>query len=173
MFVTALAISSFFYQPHPRVESTHRPYALAGWRIGVDRDTFTGAVSCTLKARNVSFRSDTLIFHLRPGLETTHAVFRVDGGAARPVSVAFHEDEAHGIFPQKGFIDDPAGGDVALPASYLRSARRIWIRPSPTSWPRYFVVYRFSEALARAKAAGCPAGAFRGGGDGEWRVEPG
>ncbi len=157
----ALAMASFFYQPHSGPPAaTHRLYGVDGWRIGVRHDTFTGAVTCSLEARSIYYKSDTLIFRTRRGADTNHAMFRIDEGPARPVAEAFHEDEAHGIFPQRGFIDDPAGGDVALPASYVAGKRRLWIRVSPKMYPRYYDISRFAEALAGARAAGCTDAAF-------------
>lgn len=157
--IAAMALSSFFYQPHPP-QLTERLYRLAGWRIAVAHDKFTGHVSCSLSAKHVRFKSDALIFHVGPGVETTHAVFRIDGGPARPVSQAFRDDEARGFFPRRGWIDDPAGGDVALPAAYLKGATRLWIRATPATYPQYYNVSRFADALAEAKAAGCPDAAF-------------
>lgn len=157
----ALALASIFYAPHHGpAQITHRSYGVDGWRIGVNHDTFTGAVSCSLQARGVYFRTDTLIFRLRRGVETTHAVFRVGSGPAKPVAEAFRDDEARGIFPQRGWIDDPAGGDVALPASYLKGATRLWIRASPTAQPQVYNIGHFKEALSGARAAGCQDGAF-------------
>src|SRR5665213_1827468 len=161
LLAAALALTSFFYAPHhgpPQV--THRLYRLADWRIGVDRDTFTGAVTCSLRAKRIYFKSDTLIFRLDRGAETTHAVFRIDAGPARPVAEAFRDDAARGVFPQRGWIDDPAGGDVALPAAYFGGAGRVWIRASPAAQPQFYNITRFKDALAGAKAAGCPTGAF-------------
>ncbi|MGI8840947.1 MAG: hypothetical protein ACR2F8_09255 [Caulobacteraceae bacterium] len=158
---TALAVSSFFYSPHHgRPQVARRLYAVHGWRIAVDRDTFTGAVSCSLSANRVYFRSGALIFRLGRGVETTHAVFRLDGGPARPVAEAFHDDEARGIFPRRGWIDDPAGGDVALPAAYIKGAKRVWIRSSPATYPRLYDVSRFAAAREGARGAGCGEGAF-------------
>jgi hypothetical protein len=157
--IAAFALTSFFYSPHPP-QVTHRLYGLAGWQIDVNRDTFTDAVSCSLTASHVRFKNDTLIFHLGPGVEATHAVFRLDGGVPRPVSEVFRKDEAHGFFPQRGFIDDPAGGDVALPADEFKGVKRLWIRAAPADQPKYFNVSRFNDALAGAKAAGCSDNAF-------------
>ena len=159
----ALTLATFLYSPHhhPPPQVAHRLYGVAGWEIGVDRDTFTGAVTCSLAAHDVHFESDTLIFHLGRGVETTHAVFRVDGGAARPVAEAFRDDAAHGIFPQRGWIDDPAGGDAALPATDFKGAKRVWIRATPAYQPRFFNVSRFQDALAGARSAGCAPRAFR------------
>jgi hypothetical protein len=157
--IAAMALTSIFSEPS-LPQSTQRLYRLDGWHIAVNHDTFTGAVSCSLTAKHMRFKSDTLIFHLGPGVEATHAVFRIDGGTPRPVSTAFREDEAHGFFPQRGFIDDPAGGDVALPADQFKGVKRLWIRASPANQPRYFNVSRFNDALAGAKAAGCSDKAF-------------
>ncbi len=158
--IAALALASFFNHPRQRVEVTHRYIRVAPWEIGVDRDTFTGAVTCSLAAKRVHFKSGALIFHLGRDVETTHAAFRVDGGPARPVSQAFRDDESLGFFPRRGWIDNPAGGDVALPAAYLKGAKRLWIRASTAAYPQVYDIGRFADALARAKAAGCPAPAF-------------
>jgi hypothetical protein len=162
MFVIAAVTLVSLLHPGPRTppQVTHRLYGLAGWRISVNHDTFTGAVSCSLTAKQVHFKSDTLIFHIGPGVEATHAVFRLDGGAPRAVSTVFREDEAHGFFPQRGWIDNPAGGDVALPANQLKGVKRLWIRASTSYVPQYFNISRFDDALAGAKAAGCPDNAF-------------
>jgi hypothetical protein len=159
MFLIAAALSQFFFaDPSPAYVQTR--YALAGWRISVNRDTFTAAVSCSLSGPEMRFKAGTLIFSLGKGVETTHAVYRLDGGAPAPVSATFREDAANGFFPERGWIDDPAGGEVALPASRLKGVKRLWIRASPDYLPRYFNISRFGEALAGAKAAGCPDNGF-------------
>ncbi|MGI9170110.1 MAG: hypothetical protein ACR2FH_08050 [Caulobacteraceae bacterium] len=161
MIMAALAIGSFFYAPHHGpAQVTQRLYGVGAWRIGVYHDTFTGAVSCSLRTNRIHYRSETLIFRLGRGVETTHAVFRLDGGTPRPVAEAFHIDEARGFFPRRGWIDDPAGGDVALPRTYFPKVKRLWIRASPASQPQFFNVSRFAEALAGARAAGCAETAF-------------
>ena len=158
--IAALALASLFHPHHRPPEVAQRLYGVGGWVIGVDHDTFTGAVSCSLTSRHVHFKNGVLIFHLGRRLETTHAFFRIDGAAARPVSQAFRDDEAHGFFPRRGWIDDPAGGDVALPAAYIKGATRLSIRASPATHPRVYDVSRLADALLGAKAAGCPDTAF-------------
>ena len=157
--LAAAALTHFFFTP-PTPQQIHTKYALAGWKIGVDHDTFTAAVTCSLTGPDMHFKAQTMIFRLGSGVETTHAVFRLDGGAPRPVSALFREDEAHGFFPERGWIDDPSGGEVAFPADRLKGVKRLWIRASPAHRPRYFNVSRFGDALAGAKAAGCPDNGF-------------
>lgn len=156
-----MAITSFFYNPHAHhAQLVKRTYHLRAWTTVVRHDTFTDAVTCTLAAPRMRYRAATLIFHLRNGLETTHAVFRVDDGPPAPVAAAFHGLEARGFFPRRGWIDNPAGGDVALPAAYVRGARRIWIRATPRLPPTVYDVSRFDDALDRARDAGCPDNGF-------------
>ena len=57
--------------------------------------------------------------------------------------------------------EDPAGGDVALPVSYLRDADRVWIRASTRMAPTVFKVNRFDDALDEARAEGCTEASFK------------
>lgn len=159
MLLTAvLALTTLL---HPPAQVKQHRYSVGPWRISVGHDKFTDAIRCTLRTHTMRYLNHTLIFHLRTGLETTHAFYKVDDGDAHPVSEAFHEVEALGFFPRRGWIDDPAGGDVALPASYFGDAHRVWIRASPRQRPTVFKVDRFSDALDRAQSAGCTDPSFR------------
>jgi hypothetical protein len=161
LLAVALALTSVLHSgPHPPQVKQHH-YVTGGWRITVGHDVFTDAIVCTLKTSRMRYRNETLIFHLKRGLETTHAFYKLDDGPAHPVSDAFHAVEAHGFFPRRGWVDDPAGGDVALPAADVRDAARIWIRASPTTRPSYFKINRFGDALDRARSEGCTEGSFK------------
>jgi hypothetical protein len=162
LLAAALALTSVLppIHLHPPQVIQHR-YVTGGWVVTVGHDKFTGALTCALKTRGMHYRNETLIFHLKNGEETTHAFFRVDDGPARPVSDAFHEVETHGFFPRRGWVEDPAGGDVALPASYVRDAHRVWIRASTKSRPVVFKVNRFDDALDHAQAEGCTEDSFK------------
>lgn len=145
----------------------HRPGQLATrvhhlrpWTLVVSRDTFTDAVTCSLSGRRMRYRPGALIFHLGDGLETTHAVFRADDGAPTPVSRAFHQLEAKGYFPRRGWIDRVTGGDVALPPEMLAGASRLWIRASPRRAPAVFDIGDFVDVLDRAEDLGCPDNGF-------------
>lgn len=142
-------------QRPPRVQVVKRHFTVAGWSLRTYRDTFTGALSCSLATKTMRFRRDALIFRLGPPQDTTHAYVRIDGAPARPVAEGFSEVQARGFFPRRGWIDDPAGGDVALPVSWLEGAKQIDIRASQAIRPRRFDVGRLAQALAAARAAGC------------------
>ncbi len=162
LLAATLALTSVLHPlGHHRPQVTRHRYVTGGWLLTVGRDHFTDALTCSLKTRTMRYRSETVIFHLGRGLETTHAVYKIDDGPAAPVSDAFHEVEAHGFFPRRGWVDDPAGGDVALPVSYLRDADRVSIRASTRMAPAEFKVNRLDDALDRARAEGCTEASFK------------
>lgn len=134
--------------------TAHPAYRVGPWLIERNADGFTGTVGCELHTRDARLQRDTLIFRIAHEGDTTAAVFRVDSGPPRTVAEAFDTVEAHGFFPQRGWILDPKGGEAALPVSYLSGAKavaiRVWPRP-----PRRFDVSRLQEAEAAARAQGC------------------
>ncbi len=162
LLAAALALTSVLHpgQPHPAQVKTHH-YVTGGWKITVGHDVFTDAIVCSVKTSRMHYRNETVILHIKSGIDTTHAFFKVDDDPARPVSDAFHEVELHGFFPRRGWVDDPVGGDVALPAAYLRDANRVAIRASEKSRPTMFKVSRFGDALDRAKSEGCSEASFK------------
>lgn len=162
LLAAALALTSVLHpgQPHPPQIKVHH-YVTGGWRLTVGHDVFTDAIVCSLKTSRMHYRSQTVIFHLKNGLETTHAFFKIDDEGARPVSDVFHDVEKNGFFPRRGWVDDPAGGDVALPADLLRDANTVEIRASPRSRPSVFRVSRFGDALDRAQSEGCTEASFK------------
>jgi hypothetical protein len=122
----------------------------------VSPDRFAGTTGCRLHTRDVSLQRDTLIFSVVSQGDTTAAVYRVDSGPPRGVAEAFDTVEAHGFFPQRGWLVDPNDGEAALPVSYVTGARSVAIRVSPRRRPRHFNATRLEEAEARAKTLGCP-----------------
>jgi hypothetical protein len=165
MLLTAALMLSLLGQRPPEshaaaaaaIASGHpRRYQLGPWLLAVNPDRFAGTVGCDLHAKDVSLRHDTLVFRLAPQGDTTAAVFRIDAGPPRRVAEAFDTVEAHGFFPQRGWIVDPNGGEAALPVSYLSGARVVAIQAAPREHPRRYDVARLSEIAASARALGCP-----------------
>ena len=149
--------------PHDGVLDYHSNFNVRrghvhAWRWEVWTDRFTNQTSCRLRTRRMSVHDQTVVFNLRRGIETTHATFRIDAAAAQPVSAVFAEVERHGIFPERGWIDDRAGGEVALPLEAVKGARDVAIRTAPRSLIRVYDVRYLGPALAALKAAGCPDG---------------
>ena len=149
------------HRPHGAAESAsgstrHQVYKLGPWLIAVDSDPFAGTVGCRLRTRDVSLERDTLIFRVAHQGDTTAAVFRVDSGPPRRVAEAFDTVQAHGFFPQRGWVVDPHGGEAALPVSYASGANVVAIRVSSNEHPRRFNVARLAESRAAARGLGCP-----------------
>ncbi len=168
LLTAALSLSLFSHLPrlaHPSHGSEHRTEALAvkrharigPWHIDARRDRFAATAVCTISGHGVSLHKDTLIFRLAPDGDTTHTVFRVDGGPPRLVSEGFEADAAHGFFPQRGWVIDPNGGEAALPASTVAGAKFITLRMAPKHKPLRFKVDQLHDAIAAARAGGCTA----------------
>lgn len=141
--------------------TVRRAYRVGPWHGMAVTDGFSGAVTCTLAGRGVGLHNQTLIFDVGHGLETTHAQFKVDGGPARSVADAFPDVRARGFFPERGWILDAAGGQVALPLSYVDGAGSVAIRATPHARPKVFRLAGLGEAVAKAGQAGCTDASFR------------
>jgi hypothetical protein len=163
MLLTAAVTLSFLsHHPHeapragePAAAHATRLYKLGPWLIAVHPDRFAGTTTCQLHTIDVRLRRDTLIFRVAPEGDTTAAVYRVDAGPPHRVAEAFDTVEAHGFFPQRGWIVDPNGGEAALPVSFVSGASVVAIRVSPKQHPRRFNVARLPEAEAAARVLGC------------------
>jgi hypothetical protein len=168
LLIAALSLSLFNHLPrlpvlgHARAQA-RQPYAarlparVGPWRIEGRLDRFAGTRVCAISADGVSLHRDTLVFRVEARGDTRQALFRIDGGAPRPVADAFDTDEANGVFPQRGWIIDPEGGEAALPAAYASGARMITIRSRVGRRPRHFNIARLDDAVVLAKASGCAA----------------
>ena len=167
--VVAMAVSLGFLNPaNIKLPQLKSPFAAqpkqvdtwavrkADWTVNIRRDNFTKTVSCSLKSRTVDFHNGFVVFRLGASVDTDNAFFRIDGGPARSIDEAVRQDQQLGYFSGRGPIDNPSGGEVALPRSYLDGARQVIIRATPRSKPRLFDLTRLPDALAAAKAGGCP-----------------
>ena len=170
--VVAMAFSLGFLNPAniklPAMPQLKSPFAAqpkqvdawsvhkADWTVNIRRDNFTKTTTCSLKSQAVEFHNAVVVFRLGPSVNTDDAFFRIDGGPARGVGETVRQDQQLGYFSGRGPIDNPSGGEVALPRSYLEGAKQVTIRATPRSKPRLFDLSQLPEALAAAKAGGCP-----------------
>jgi hypothetical protein len=152
-----LALSLFGDKPLLEPSQTvTRHRHVGGWTVKISHDRFTGAVSCAMAKGHVEFRTDALIFHLNRDADTSDAVFRIDGGPAHNVHEATYDDERRGFYRNGGPLANPTGGEVVLPSFYVTGAKWVFIRAVPNREPDAFDVRRFADALALARANGCP-----------------
>jgi len=157
LLTAALVLGLFNPVAHSAAHArpTTRHVHVGAWSVAVTRDRFAGAATCAINAADVSVHRGVAVFRLGHRQDTTHAVYRLDGGPPRDVSEAFDAVEARGFFPERGWIVDPDGGEVALPATYLSGVRNVLLRVSPSQAPRRIKVTNLDEAIASAKAYGC------------------
>jgi hypothetical protein len=137
------------------MQASVRHARVGAWSIAARSDPFAGTVACAMTARGVGLQRQTLIFRVAPRGDTTQAVYRVDSAPPHPISDTFDAVQAHGFFPQKGWIVDPDGGEAALPVATVGAAHYVWIRVTPRRNPVRFNVGGLPEALAAAKRLGC------------------
>ena len=154
--LSLLAQSSAAIGGHGGAHETVRHRQIGPWRLEVRKDRFGAEVTCRITARDVTLSRETLIFRLAgPERDTTHAVYRIDGGPPHPVSEVFEAVQAHGFFPERGWILNPQGGEAALPVANVTGAKRVALRVTERKTPRVYNVSRLAEALRQYDAARC------------------
>ena len=152
MIAAALFALSLF--DAPQTHTVHRH--VSGWTVRVTTDRFTKGVSCSVSKGKVRFQGDVLIFHLGEYADVTNAMFRVDGGPVRSVHEATYDDQRRGYYRKDGPLENPSGGEVALPSFYVTGAKWVYIRETPRDYLSWFDVSHFTDALALARSEGCP-----------------
>lgn len=166
ILIAALSLSLFGHLPHlpalghakapaPIVAGPRLPRRVGAWRVDGGVDRFAGTRGCAISAAGVSLQGDVLVFRVAARGDTRQALYRIDGGSPRAVADTFETLQARGFFPQRGWIVDPEGGEVALPAGVASGATTITIRPRSGQSPRRFKVAKLGEAIALARTAGC------------------
>ena len=141
----------------------HRPMRSAGlgrhrfgpWTLEIQRDAFTGVLSCSLRAHRMVFMHASVAFQFSPNLNTFDADYRRDSAAAMPWRTNLMALAGHGVRFQTDDLRNPSGGLVAIPYNAIMGAQAVWIRPSPRSTPVRFKVDRLPIALEVAKRDGC------------------
>ena len=168
MFLIAALVSANLFShlphwpPHAAPPATaaaapalaHRGH-VGPWRIGVNADRFAGTRGCAIAADGVSLHRETLIFRVAARGDTRLAMYRLDAGPPRSVSEAFAAVQGKGFFPRRGWVLDPNGGEIALPATYVSGVSTVTVHVAQGRRLRRFRVAQLAEAVAAAKAAGC------------------
>jgi len=155
MIVATILTLALLGHRDPAATVTHR-HTTGRWTLMVHADRFNGQTSCSLRSRGIAIHHDTAIFDLGRGVETDAAQFRIDGGRSHSVQDVTLENAHHGVFPDRGWVDNPSRGEVAVPVSDVVGARRVLIRATPRAPIMSFDVSRLGEALRSADGLGCP-----------------
>jgi hypothetical protein len=153
LMIVATMLALALFGGHQTITRHHQ---VGGWTVSVVWDRFTGEISCTVRKDDVELQNDVLVFHSPAWVDTSDAIFRIDGGAARSVHEATYEDQRRGYYREGGPLANPSRGEVALPTHYVTNAKWVWIRPDGRHAPDGFDVRRFPDALELARAEKCP-----------------
>jgi hypothetical protein len=148
MIVSAIAAAFFFLGGHAQPQQDVRSGI---WRVHVVHDSFTGEVSCRISTRNAVVLGSDLVLHLGMGVDTTAALYRVDGGVVQdafPTRAPWQDPAAD--------FGNPSAGLVPAPLKTVVGAKFIWVRASDRLPARRFDVAGLGEALASAAAQSCP-----------------
>jgi hypothetical protein len=155
MFWTMLGVSLAILGHGPKqVEATR--YASHGWVLQIDRERFTGKVSCIARRPRMRLQKALVVFDLGGGADTSDAYYRLDLGPAHSIREVRREVQLAGFFMNRGPVENPSGGKVALPLSQLWGVQRVDIRATLRDQPRTFDLKDLQGLVADARRLGCP-----------------
>jgi hypothetical protein len=157
--LAALAVLSGLFQTsgHPlgRRDILIQNTRVAGWRLEVRRDRFTGESRCVLRKPGVTYGVGLITFRFAADVDTANALLRTDTGPPRRVGLWAVEAAGLGARFDGPNLSNPSNGEVHVPAAELGSTRRVLIRPNERVAPRTFDVTGLSRAIEASKARGC------------------
>ncbi len=123
--------------------------------LHVKYDSYTGLRSCKLSGRHMDYSPGVITFEYSPRTDTSVATYRIDYGVVKTWSSARIDLIKLGQPLQVDSADNPSGGRVPLPLSYLDDAKTVLIRTSARGHPRLFDFSGFPAAMAEAQKDGC------------------
>ncbi len=130
-------------------------YSVKPWVLTVSRDRFSGAVTCTAKARDARIDGDRFTFDLGRYVEIGEAEYRIDDGPAHRLS-SLPSDAGY----RESFHFDPGrdGHLVFFSSADLAGAKRLYVRPSARSAVVGFDLAALPKLRDAEASLGCPAG---------------
>jgi hypothetical protein len=158
----ALALITMLLLPLPwrsgTVHDVHQ--TVGGWTLNVRTNSFTDTARCRLAKGKVSFARGVLIFRLPPGLDTSEAYYRVDGGEPRAAKAELMSVAHAGLAIFDDQLANPSGGVVRIPAERVGHGKLVAIQANTASAPRRFDIAGLDFALDQAAKLGCTPTTF-------------
>lgn len=133
--------------PRRSARVTQATYRVQGWRLHVTRDPFADTTGCELHEGDARVEQGRLIWALGAGVDSTHAVYRIDDGSARMQSSL--------SLPVSANLTNPSNGVIVAPVNELRGGRFLQVRANPQAHLRTLRIAGLDEALAAADRLGC------------------
>lgn len=133
---------------------------LAGWTLRVETDRFSDRSVCRLTRGNVRYERHALVIQLSRRIDTSQAIYRIDGGPPIAVSADAVELARLGFTLHADDLTNPSLGQVRVPESRLGDARVIAIQPRFGARPISVKVDGLGAALDAAGRDGCAPADF-------------
>lgn len=152
---TALVLWSSLLHPWTHDARIERLKPAPGWKLEVRQDTFTGATTCVIEARDMVYRHGVLTFRFDSSVDTANALYRLDQGVVQPAGLVATEAAGLGAQFKSRNMKNPSNGQVHIPTAYLQTAQTITIRPNSHRRAKTFHLTGFGDVLTVAKTKGC------------------
>jgi len=134
---------------------------IAGWTLRIDADVFSGRLKCQIYRHDIQYRRGALVFRFARDVDTSTAIYRIDGGEPNwtqsdtaelaQLGFALHDDDN---------LSNPSGGVLRVPVHKVGEARSVSVEVSARFPPVAFRVEGISSAVAAAYGAGCMSADF-------------
>jgi hypothetical protein len=160
LFALAALLALPFTGGHPADEQRQHHH-MGAWSLSVTHDRFAGQVKCKVAAHAMDFERQALVIRLPAKTDTSEAVYRVDGGPARPVRGDQMELADLGFALHQGDLANPSGGLVRVPARLLADAHQVSVQARPGAKVFNFRITGLDAALETARLAGCGPASFQ------------
>ena len=151
--MVALALFGGLFAPHSGGQVQH--FKVQAWDAEVRTDAFTGAVTCRLRGRDVTVSHGAAAFRFGRWVNTSEAVYRIDGGPAKSGRLAMNGVATLGVRTIGSNPNNVTGGLVHIPVAELADASRVAIRTGRDASPRTFDLKGLAAALNTEKQRGC------------------
>jgi hypothetical protein len=151
-----LGLSGFGHSP-----SDGQTRHVNGWTVRADSDRFTGQMICHLSRGRVGYEKQALVLHLPSHIDTSNAVYRIDGGQPDWVRDDEMELARLGFALHDDNLNNPSGGLVRIPERRVGSASAVSIETVTNRRPITVNIDGFAPALEAASKAGCAPADFR------------
>jgi hypothetical protein len=159
-FLAQAAALSLPFAGHPRDEHTQH-HRFGPWSLSVTHERFAGEVKCKLAAHGADFEREAVVIRLGGGVDTSGAMYRVDGGPPRSVQADAMELAGMGFALHQDALANPSGGLVRIPVHLLSGARQVSVQARPGGPVLRYRLDGLDVALDAARTEGCGAAAFR------------
>jgi hypothetical protein len=147
MLIAALALA--LATPSAATPERVRPerYREGAWRLDVRRDPFARTTRCALSRPGASVEHGRLLWRLGPRVDTSAAVWRIDGGEPRHQRLT--------DLPASENLANPSDGRIAAPLPLLAGAQALEARATPDARLRRLDLAGLDQATASAARLGC------------------